>query len=168
MRISRFTTSFLLAFIIAFLLSWNVRLRSQLNHIEYETVYDTVKVEYPVPKDSLVIRYVTQKLPVSDTISYYDTITTHVQDSVHVIIPITQKRYEEDSYTAWVSGYMPALDSIHFTIPTHYITQPSKEPLFDWSIGPQVGFTFGPDKGVQPYIGIGVQFGTSLKKLRKR
>lgn len=35
-----------------------------------------------------------------------------VPDTVWATVPRTQKRYEDSTYTAWVSGYEPRLDSI--------------------------------------------------------
>lgn len=35
------------------------------------------------------------------------------KDTVWVSVPRTQKRYEDSTYTAWVSGYEARLDSIH-------------------------------------------------------
>lgn len=35
------------------------------------------------------------------------------KDTVLVTVPRTQKRYEDSTYTAWVSGYEARLDSIH-------------------------------------------------------
>ena len=35
------------------------------------------------------------------------------KDTVWVTVPRTQKRYEDSTYTAWVSGYEARLDSIH-------------------------------------------------------
>lgn len=35
-----------------------------------------------------------------------------VSDTVWATVPRTQKRYEDSTYTAWVSGYEPRLDSI--------------------------------------------------------
>ena len=49
-----------------------------------------------------------------------------------VMLPITQKVYRDTSYTAWVSGYAAALDSIHIHRPTHYlynIHRPTLPPL---------------------------------------
>ncbi len=49
-----------------------------------------------------------------------------------VMLPITQKEYRDSSYTAWVSGYAAALDSIHIHRPTHYlynIHRPTLPPL---------------------------------------
>lgn len=35
------------------------------------------------------------------------------KDTVWITVPRTQKRYEDSTYTAWVSGYEARLDSIH-------------------------------------------------------
>lgn len=67
-------------------------------------VYDTIHYYNPIPKDSVVLKYITERLSVIDTIE--------VADSVEVKLPITQKHYEDSAYSAWVSGYRPNLDSI--------------------------------------------------------
>ena len=102
------------------------------------TFVDTIPYYKPVPKDSTVIKYVTatlpkaddkednfpnktvtelpesvQKFPESDK-NLQDSVQNFgkiVPDSVNVVIPITQKVYDEDTYTAFVSGYNPSLDS---------------------------------------------------------
>jgi len=116
------------------------------------TVYDTVRVEIPAPKDEKPLGSVTAKLPVSvpkqsenerklqetvqmlrDSLANYGKIVPdHFEDlsekvtpdSVSVEIPITQKVYETDRYRAVVSGYKPSLDDIY--IPA-YTDSPSKE-----------------------------------------
>ena len=35
-----------------------------------------------------------------------------LHDTVFVHLPIEQRQYSDPSYTAWVSGYRPQLDSI--------------------------------------------------------
>lgn len=89
-----------------------------------EVVWDTIPYYYPVPKDSAVVRYITEKLPVASgeevnfpTKSQLDGGTgtedcDSVKDSANVVIPITQKHYEDSTYSAWVSGYKPSLDSL--------------------------------------------------------
>lgn len=50
-------------------------------------------------------------------------------DTVWVTVPRTQKRYEDSTYTAWVSGYEARLDSIHVyrrTV-TRTVVVPKKE-----------------------------------------
>lgn len=101
--------------------------------------FDTVCILEPVATDSVVIRYQTRWLPVSDKPDTYvsgtvedepyadvhvtvaaglDSLVNDVvannmpPDSARVIVPFTQKTYETDDYKAWVSGYEPELDSI--------------------------------------------------------
>ena len=67
-------------------------------------VYDTIRIVEPVPVKEEVVRY--------DTV-YLQTIDTIVKmDSIEVIVPITQRVYEDSLYKAWVSGYRPRLDSL--------------------------------------------------------
>lgn len=101
------------------------------------TVVDTITYYQPVPRDSVVVRYVTRVLPASsenkDTCSgenYAQIPPENMRDSVAVEIPITQKKYETQDYRAYVSGYEPNLDSIFLykkTI-TETITLPEKKP----------------------------------------
>ena len=112
-----------------------------------------------VPKDSLVIRYVTKTLPVSENVK--DSIRLACGDSVSVDLPITQKEYRDSTYVAWVSGYEPALDSLHIFQKTYTTTiyQPEyiKTKPKRWGLGLQVGAGVTPDK-ITPYIGIGVSY----------
>lgn len=128
-----------------------------------EIVYDTIPVfiDTPVPRDSTVIRYKTVTVPVYDTIKFHhaDTLSS---DSVTVTLPITQKVYKDSTYEAWVSGYMPALDSIIVFQPTKTIinTITNTEVRYKqkrWGLGVQVGIGFTPSK-IEPYVGIGVSY----------
>lgn len=106
------------------------------------TVTDTVPFYQPVPKDSLVIRYVTKVLPVSsrenseardtEMVAIASQHTGH-GDSMSVEVPISQKRYETEQYRAYVSGFEPSLDSIfvyqktvteRVSIPSQHAKQP--------------------------------------------
>lgn len=128
-----------------------------------ETVYDTIPhfIDTPVLKDSTVLRYQTVKVPVYDTIStkYADTL---IADSVEIELPITQKHYQDSTYQAWVSGYMPALDSIRIYQPVTTITHTiaNTEVRYKtklWGVGLQVGAGLTPSR-IEPYIGIGVTY----------
>lgn len=121
------------------------------------TVIDTIPYYKPVAKDSLILRYETVKLPavrdtVRDSLIYKDTL---VHDSVSVVIPITQKKYEDSTYTAWVSGFRPRLDSINIYRKTVYNIV--KEKPKRWSIGFTVGYGYG-NKELTPFIGVGVNY----------
>lgn len=118
-------------------------------------VYDTIHYDLPVPVDSLVVRYDTVRLPalrdtIRDTLVHSDTI---IHDSVNVIVPITQKKYEDSTYTAWVSGFKPSLDSINVYRKTTTITIPQKESRL--GLGFMGGYGFGKG-GLTPFFGVGV------------
>lgn len=118
------------------------------------TIVDTVRIVCPVVRDSLVVRYVTERLPVKR-----DSVQIGCTDSVDVEIPITQKRYADSTYTAWVSGYRPSLDSIHI-YPRHEvvtITNMIRQKPKHWNVGLNVGYGLTP-KGLQPYVGVGVSY----------
>ena len=150
------------------------------------TVYDTVRVEIPAPKDEKPLGSVTAKLPVSvpkqtenerklqetvqmlrDSLANYGkTVPDHFEelsekvtpDSVSVEIPITQKVYETDRYRAVVSGYKPSLDDIYIYQPTQIVQVKSKPKR--WGVGIQVGYgvTLKQTPQFSPYIGVGVSY----------
>lgn len=150
------------------------------------TVYDTVRVEIPAPKDEKPLGSVTAKLPVSvpkqtenerklqetvqmlrDSLANYGkTIPDHFEelsekvtpDSVSVEIPITQKVYETDRYRAVVSGYKPSLDDIYIYQPTQIVQVKSKPKR--WGVGIQVGYgvTLKQTPQFSPYVGLGVSY----------
>lgn len=169
------------------------------------TYIDTIPYYQPVPKDSMVIKYVTRTLPVkrrdSSTTNKTDTFLAensrtavlrlhsaeHVQaqlcsrlhedvaqnngenipplyasvdsDSAAVAIPITQKRYENEDYRAYVSGYEPNLDSIFVFPKTTVIHERSYKPPNKWHIGITGGYGYGfKSKQAEPYIGIGITY----------
>lgn len=120
-------------------------------------VYDTVTYRQPIAVDSVVLRYETIKIRkvVSDTVKVMDS----AEDSVAVEIPITQKHYADSTYSAWVSGYDPCLDSIKVYPRTEVvtITKQIQDNPKRWGIGIQGGVGYGKG-GFTPYIGIGVQY----------
>lgn len=131
-----------------------------------ETIIDTVYYREPVPVDSFVIRYITESVPVfkegnDERVEVrHDTIQPVVimkEDSAQVVIPITQKIYEDSTYRAYVSGYRPSLDSIHIFKYTEqvYIRAPTQNKIQRFSVGLQAGYGYTP-KGFQPYVGVGV------------
>lgn len=131
-----------------------------------ETIIDTVYYREPVPVDSFVIQYITESVPVfkegnDESVEVrHDTIQPVVimkEDSAQVVIPITQKIYEDSTYRAYVSGYRPSLDSIHIFKYTEqvYIRAPTQNKIQRFSVGLQAGYGYTP-KGFQPYVGVGV------------
>lgn len=119
------------------------------------TVVDTVPYMKPVARDSVVVRYVTKKLPI-----VHDTVHPICIDSTDVNIPITQKQYCDSTYTAWVSGYEPSLDSIRVYARREVVTinKVKKEPPNRFIVSLNVGYGITPQNGLQPYLGIGVGY----------
>jgi hypothetical protein len=119
------------------------------------TVVDTVTYTLPVARDSVVVRYMTKKLPI-----VHDTVHPICIDSADVNIPITQKQYCDSTYTAWVSGYEPSLDSIRVYKNREVVTinKVKKEPPYRFVFTLNVGYGITPQNGLQPYIGIGVGY----------
>lgn len=124
------------------------------------TCVDTIPYYMPVAKDSTVVRYITQVLPVARQTT--DTLFVEIpqgRDSVAVEIPITQKKYEGDDYLAYVSGYQPNLDSIFVYAKTTTITEHIYKPPKKWHIGIQGGYGYGfNSRQAEPYIGIGITY----------
>ena len=140
------------------------------------TIVDTIPYLHPVQVDSVIVRYETERLPhVKETGNSLTRGDVHVKDtgfsltqpihpictdSVSVKIPITQKQYADSTYTAWVSGYKPSLDSI-YVYPRHdvaTITNTIRLKPKRWGVGLNVGYGITPKNGMQPYIGIGVNY----------
>lgn len=81
------------------------------------------------------------------------------QDSVLVEVPIESKHYNAPEYDAWVSGYMPSLDSINVYQRTEYITETitRHKPPNRFSLGIQAGYGYGfKTKTWEPYVGAGL------------
>lgn len=127
------------------------------------TIVDTIPYLLPIPIDSVVVRYETERLPHVEEISNLtSSVHSICTDSVSVQIPITQKQYADSTYTAWVSGYHPTLDSIFVYPRREVITITNaireREKPKRWGVGLNVGCGIMPKHGMQPYIGVGVQY----------
>ena len=139
------------------------------------TRYDTLMVKSPIARDSIVVKYITKTLPSSkqkknDTFlaeNYAQNNGENIppqglsdeRDSIAVEIPITQKRYEGENYSAWVSGYEPRLDSISVRERTHVVTIKASKPPNRWHIGVQCGAGFAlKSRQIEPFIGVGITY----------
>lgn len=129
------------------------------------TVFDTVVIRKPVVVDSVVIRYVTRKLRSADVKE--DNFPNkgeeeYIPDSADMLVPIVQKIYRDTAYTAWVSGYMPSLDSIAIRQRTEHVTVTEKfsAKRKRWGIGIQAGYGVTAERNPQlsPYIGVGITY----------
>lgn len=130
------------------------------------TVVDTVPYVKPEARDSVVVRYVRVKVaadgdkPNDASLDLCDPLLGETKDSVSVDVPIVQKRYSDSTYTAWVSGYEPSLDSIRVYSRREVVTVNKiiKEPPNRFVVTFSVGYGLTPQNGLQPYIGIGVGY----------
>lgn len=118
-------------------------------------VYDTIFVEKPVIKKVEIIDTLLLPVPITDTLMLHDTIFVH--------LPIEQRQYSDPSYTAWVSGYRPQLDSIRIYQQREFITKEIKTVTKSkrWGIGLQAGYGIALHKGQihpAPYIGVGLSY----------
>ena len=116
--------------------------------IEHDTLWRDTTITKPVAADSTKtgeVVYIKVPYPVPG-----DTI----RDSIEVPIPIEQKRYEDSLYTAWVSGFRPALDSIRLHQPeiittiTETIVKKAPRLSVGLSVGPGVSITGTPQAGI--------------------
>lgn len=141
------------------LLIWTFRLGTRMQTKETVTVcdtvtyVDTVKYYQPIPKDSVVLCYRTVRLPAVSV----DTVGATVRDTVSVILPVTQKMYQDSAYTAWVSGYDVSLDSLKLAMRHDVVTVTKYKSPSRWNLGVSAGCGITP-KGAQPFIGIGISY----------
>ena len=144
------------------------RAESAVHAVRRDTliIRDTLRVSRPVPVREEVVRYVTVKVAADSSnlanigkdSADVPPAADHFPDTAQtVMLPITQQVYRDTTYTAWVSGYAAALDSIEVYPRTLIVRQtalPAARPR-RWSFGIQAGYGYTP-KGMQPYVGIGI------------
>ena len=114
--------------------------------------------------DTLVIRdTITAYKPVPFNVYVVDTmwvpVTVHEHDTVWAQLPRTAKVYQDSTYRAVVSGFLPSLDTISVYQRTKVITVTNtvRTPAPRWSLGVQAGYGASKD-GLTPYIGVGVSY----------
>lgn len=135
------------------------------------TKWDTMYIASPVANDSATTNHIVRWLPtvkeqregsgehhqelvVNDTSP--DKVFHPPNDSAAVIIPIVQKKYEGDGYTAWVSGYEPHLDSINIFRRTDIVTKTLyiEKKRRRWGCVVGVGAGVNVKGEVQPTLGV--------------
>lgn len=155
----------ILAVALAFSVHTNVRLTNYSNvYTDTTTFVDTIKYYKPVPKDSVVIKYKYVTIPTqSKDTAENKTETPEIQivesttDSTTISIPITQNKYENEEYCAWISGYNARLDSIFVFPRTTTITKIQNVKPGRWSFGIQAGIGVYGNK-LSPYVGLGISY----------
>ena len=117
-------------------------------------VRDTVREPLPVYVENEVID--TVFVPLTDTVT--------VSDTVYVRLPREQRVYRDTDYAAWVSGFLPSLDSIEVYPVTRYVTKTvtrTEDSRRRWGVGIQAGYGIGMNGGKVtgvPYIGVGISY----------
>lgn len=132
--------------------------------IEHDTLWRDTTINKPVAVDSTKtgeIVYIRIPYPVPSgcqgTVPWQDSAKVQSPDSIEVPIPIEQKRYEDSLYTAWVSGFRPALDSIRLHQPeivttiTETIVKKAPRLSVGLSVGP--GISIDKDHHMGIYVG---------------
>ena len=154
---------YILLLLLAVSLAVNVwlatREAAEQTTIERDTFYRDSMIYLPQPAETVKTdRVVYIKVPGPSTGS--GTVHDTIHDSIDVPIPIYQKRYDDSLYTAWVSGYEPALDSIRLHLPevTTTITQTVVKPSPLITFGIQAGAGYGIiNQKPDIFIGVGGQ-----------
>ena len=118
--------------------------------VEHDTLWRDTTINHPTPTASTQTgRTIFIPYLVTDTIRQNDTLLVEV--------PVEQKRYDDSLYTAWVSGYQPALDSIRLHQPeivttiTKTIVQKAPRLSVGLSVGP--GVSIDKDHHMGIYVG---------------
>lgn len=137
---------------------WKKRWREQQPVIQRDTVIvrDTIRKE--VPKPTFV--------KIRDTVLVAATDTLRLHDTTFVALPREEKTYNDEDYTAVVSGVMPSLDYIEVYKKTVTITDVVREPAPRWSWGVDIGLTAGygiTPVGMQPFLGVGGTVGLQYR-----
>lgn len=97
-------------------------------------LHDTIRIDKPTP---IIIRNI-------DTILVQVKDTIRIKDTIYIKLPKEQKTYQNANYQAWISGYIPELDSIHIFHNTQQIitstTIRTKQKRGRWSLGIHAGY----------------------------
>ena len=133
--------------------------------VERDTIvkYDTIPNVAPKPKDSVLVKWVTVRLPIERPYANHPPNDSIRIDTIEAEVPVTQKHYQSDTYQAWVSGYLPSLDSIEVYQKTSTITETititQLERMKHWGLGVTGGCNYIiNDKKAEPYAGLELSY----------
>lgn len=92
----------------------------------------------------------------ADTLS--ESHDTALKDTLRAVVPLTQKEYRDSNYTAWVSGFMPKLDSIEVRSKVVAVTKVVEKDHFKrLNVGLTGGVGYGLfNKKLDLFVGVGV------------
>lgn len=95
----------------------------------------------------------------ADTLSNDTVYLTQSSDST-IDIQLTQKVYRDSDYVAYVSGFMPNLDSLMIRKTHSYVVPQAlttKKKMY--SLGVMAGYGYGFNyRGFEPFIGLGLTY----------
>ena len=121
-------------------------------------VYDTIRIVEPQIVKEEVVRYIEVRLPNADSGLPNELPNELPNDSANVIIPITERTYEDSTYKAIVRGYNPELVSLEMYNKTVYypvIVNKTVNPKVVVSAGIYGGFGVkGADWGLGISVGV--------------
>ena len=142
--------------------------------VDTPVVHDTIRIVEPTPTEEDVVRHDTaafpmvgqselkselkdelKNIPISNELESTSNPTSNLaQDSVKVVVPITERTYEDSTYKAVVRGYNPELVSLDiYRQQTTVYRQQTRKPKVVVGIGPYVGFG---NKGLNYGIAVNV------------
>lgn len=146
--------------------------------VQYDTiyVYDTIRIVEPTPTEEDVVRHDTASFPMVEELGRNDKNepkciemssvdesndsdsldNSLYNDSAKVVIPITERTYEDSTYKAVVRGYNPELVSLDIYNSTRTITMTkTKKAKVVVSAGVYGGFgSKGADYGLGVMVGV--------------
>ena len=114
--------------------------------IERETITATPDTVYR----TVALGEKTVKVVIHDTLCKTDTVT--------VSLPFVQKQYKDSSYSAWISGYEPSLDSIRVFPKTTIIRESKVVRQKDRRWGVFGGVGIGVSDRITPCVGVGIGY----------
>ena len=106
--------------------------------VKCDTIYihDTISIVEPIHVKETIVRHDTVFFPLSNGLS-----NGLSNDSAKVVIPITERTYEDSTYKAVVRGYNPELVSLDiYRQHTTVYGQQTRKPKVVVGIGPYAGF----------------------------
>lgn len=127
--------------------------------VECDTIYihDTIRIVEPIHIKETIVRHDTVFFPVYKELDSISNLTSN-QDSAKVIIPITERTYEDSTYKAVVRGYNPELVSLDMYLKEIYfpkIVERKMKPRVVVSAGMYGGFGVkGADYGLGISVGV--------------
>ena len=145
---------------VPFLGGWYCGERRAYLRSDHKTDTLYIPREIVVEKPVEIVKWRTAVRTDTVRLSSVDTLT--VRDSILVEVPIEQRVFADTNYTAWVSGFRPALDSIRITAPTMVIKETVRKPAprfgFGLAAGPSVLYNGGFHAGVGVTAGLTYRF----------